>query len=135
MKRTSHLPWIILFFVYLAIVAWICFSDGETRLELPQDLWSIPFDKCVHFLMFLPFPILGTVAFDFKNLWRTLSVTTLAALVFAFAFELLQSTINESRVTDPADLNANILGVTAGLLIVVVAGFIRKRDLLQRKRP
>ncbi len=127
MKRSSHLPWIILFFVYLAIVTWICFSNGETGLELPENLWSIPFDKCVHFLMFLPFPILGTVAFDFKNLWRTLSVTTLTALVIAFAYELLQSRINESRVTDPADLNANILGVIAGLLIVVVAGLLRKK--------
>ena len=127
MKRYSHLPWIILFVVYLAIVAWLCFSDGNTGLELPSTLWNIPIDKCVHFLMFLPFPILGTVAFDFKNMWRTLSVTTLTAILIAFLFELLQSRITETRITDPADLNANILGICAGLLIVIVAGLVRNR--------
>lgn len=127
MKRYSHLPWIILFGVYLAIVAWICFSSGRTVPELPATLWGIPTDKCIHFLMFLPFPVLGTVAFEFKSRWRALSVTTFTALVIAFAFELLQSRITEDRVSDPADLNANILGITAGLFIMIVAGLLRSR--------
>ena len=119
---------ILLFAAYIAGVAYLCFSTGETKMELPETLFGIPFDKCVHFGMFLPFPILGTLAFDFRSWWRPLCVTTLVANIIAFSFELLQSRITETRTTDPADLNANILGITVGLLAMILIGlFARKK--------
>ena len=77
--------------------------------------------------MFLPFPVLSTLAFDFRSWWRALSVSTLLANLIAFIFENLQSRITVTRVTDPADLNANMLGITLGLLIAVLIGLWRKR--------
>ena len=115
----------ILFAAYLAAVTWICFGPGKTDMDMPQSIFGIPFDKCVHFLMFLPFPILGTLAFNFRSWWRSLSITTLIANAIAFSFENLQSVITTNRVTDPADLNANVLGIATGLLIMVLIGLIR----------
>ena len=119
---------LLIFFAYIAGVAYLCFSPGQTSMQLPESLFGIPFDKCVHFAMFLPFPILGTLAFNFRSWWRALSVTTLVAIIFAFSFEHLQSIITEWRVTDPADLNANILGTSTGLLIMVLIGLFSKKQ-------
>lgn len=116
-----------LFVLYLAGVAYLCFSSGESDLKLPETLFGLPFDKCVHFGMFLPFTILGTLAFYFRSWWRSLSVTTLLAIIIAFSFEKLQSVITEFRVTDPADLNANILGIASGLFLMVAFGLITKK--------
>ncbi len=128
MKPVFRITWMALFVLYLLGVAYLCFSDGKTSLELPTSLWGIPIDKCVHFAMFLPFPILGTIAFHFNSWWRTLCLTVLMANVIAFAFELLQSRITDNRTTDPADLNANILGISVGLLVMIVVGLLRKKS-------
>jgi len=118
---------IALFALYLAGVAYLCFSSGESDLKMPETLFGLPFDKCVHFGMFLPFTILGTIAFYFRSWWRSLSMTTLLAIISAFTFEKLQSVITESRVTDPADLNANILGIASGLFFMIAIGLIAKK--------
>ena len=118
---------LLLFAAYLAAIAYLCFSSGQTDLKLPEDLFGLPIDKCVHFLMFLPFPILGTLAFNFRSWWRALSVTTLLAIAIAFTFEHLQSILTETRITDPKDLNANILGIASGLLIMVLIGLFSKK--------
>ena len=125
-KRNYRALWVVLFGLYMAGVAWLYFSSGEVSFELPKSLFGIPFDKAVHYAMFLPFPILYTLALHFSSWWRTLSVSTLLAVAIAFSFEMLQSRITENRVTDPADLNANVLGIATGLLCMVVAGLIAK---------
>ena len=127
MKQAARIGWIILFVLYVATVAWLCFGNFTPDADMPRELWGLPIDKCVHFMMFLPFPILGTIAFHKTSWWRTLSWTTLVALVIAFTFENLQSRINHLRCTDPADLNANILGITTGLLIMVLIGLFGKK--------
>ena len=122
MKPATRILWIVLFVLYLAALAYLCFSDGTPDMDLPKSFWGIPADKCAHFLMFLPFPVVGTMAFHNKSWWRTLCLMMLLAILFAFSFEQLQSRITETRITDPADLNANILGITTGLLVMLVAG-------------
>ena len=127
-KGFSRTIWIVLFVAYVLGVAWLCFTDSQSEMEFPDSLWDIPIDKCVHFLMFLPFPVLGTLAFDFRSWWRCLCIMTFVALVIAFVFEHLQSIITTTRVTDPADLNANVLGISTGLFVMMVWGLIRKRN-------
>jgi len=124
MRRTNKPLWITLFGIYMAVVGWLYFSSGEVGIELPVSIWGIPFDKIVHYSMFLPFPILGTLAFGPRHWWRTLSIMTLIAIIVAFIFENLQSLVTLTRVTDPADLNANVLGIATGLLCMVVAGLL-----------
>ena len=116
-----------LFALYLATVAFLCFGEPGTGMTFPPEIFGIPTDKCVHFLMFAPFPVLGTIAFQYKSWWRTLCVSILTAVIIAFAFELLQSRVTETRTTDPADLNANILGIAFGLAVAIVGGLFRKK--------
>ena len=118
---------ILLFLAYLALVAWLCFGNFKPSPDIPRSVWGIPIDKCIHFLMFLPFPILGTLAFDFRSWWRALAMSMLMANVVAFLFERLQSVLTSHRITDAKDLNANLLGITLGLLIAIVIGLLAKK--------
>ena len=127
MKAVLRVFKIFLFLAYLALVAWLCFGTFKPGPDLPRSILGFPIDKCVHFAMFLPFPILGALAFDFRSWWRSLSVMTLAANLIAFLFEHLQSRITDTRVTDPTDLNANLLGITLGLLVAILIGLLRKK--------
>ncbi|MBR4771845.1 MAG: VanZ family protein [Bacteroidales bacterium] len=126
-KRNYRALWVVLFVIYMAGLAWVYFSSGEVSFELPKDLFGIPFDKVVHYSMFLPFPVLFTLALNFRSWWRTLSISALLAVAIAFLFETLQSRITETRVTDPADLNANVLGIATGLAVMVIAGLIARK--------
>ncbi|MBR5100801.1 MAG: hypothetical protein IKX34_05815 [Bacteroidales bacterium] len=127
MNASSRIFKIVLFLAYVALVAWLCFGTFKPDSSVPRSILGIPTDKVVHFLMFLPFPILGTIALDFRSWWRTLSMTTLLANIIAFCFEQLQSRITTVRITDPADLNANFLGITLGLLIAILIGLLAKK--------
>ena len=118
---------ILLFMAYVGLVAWLCFGTFTPAPDIPRTIFGIPIDKCVHFAMFLPFPILGTLAFDFRSWWRTLCLSTLLANLMAFVFETFQTRINPARTTDPTDLNANLLGITLGLLIAILIGLFRKK--------
>lgn len=118
---------IVVFLIYLAAVAWLCFGNFKPGPDIPRSLWGFPIDKCFHFVMFLPFPILGTLAFDFRSWWRALALSMLMANVVAFLFERLQSVLTSYRITDAKDLNANLLGITLGLLITIVIGLLAKK--------
>ena len=127
MRRFAKPLEIVLFLAYLGTVAWLCFGNFKPGPDIPRQVWNIPIDKVVHFLMFLPFPVLGTLAFEFHSWWRSLCLSTMLANGIAFLFEHLQSRITDTRITDPTDLNANLLGITAGLLIAVVIGLLARK--------
>ena len=127
MKAFVRILKILLFLAYVGLVAWLCFGTFEPDPNIPRTILGIPIDKCVHFAMFLPFPILCTIAFDFRSWWRALSVSTVLANIMAFTFETLQTRINITRTTDPTDLNANLLGITVGLALAVLIGLLRKK--------
>jgi glycopeptide antibiotics resistance protein len=127
MKVFSRTFKIVLFLAYVAAVAWMCFGTFKPSPDIPRTILGIPTDKVVHFLMFLPFPILGTLAFDFRSWWRPLALSTFMANIVAFSFEQLQSRITTVRITDPKDLNANFLGITLGLLIAILIGLLAKK--------
>lgn len=121
-QHTSRPLWVVLFVLYVGAVAFLCFGNVNPGPDMPRELFGIPLDKCVHFLMFLPFPILGTVALHGRSWWRTLCWTTLLANLTAFLFETQQHRINPYRFSDPSDLNANLLGITVGLLVTIIIG-------------
>lgn len=127
MKTFWRISKIVLFLAYVAAVAWLCFGTFKPDPSIPRTIFNIPTDKVVHFLMFLPFPILGTIAFDFRSWWRALSIMTILANLAAFTFEQLQSRITTVRITDPTDLNANFLGISLGLLIAIIIGLAIRR--------
>lgn len=125
--KNKHKFWLIaLFAAYLGCVGYLCFGSGPDDMELPKTIFGIPFDKCVHFGMFLPFPILGTFAFAGRKYWRTLTVFFFLAIVMALSLEMLQSPLTGGRrVTDPWDFVANISGIMTGASAMIAGGLVK----------
>lgn len=114
----------ILFAMYLVAVAVLCFGKFESSQDMPRELWGIPTDKVVHFLMFFPFPALAYLAFDrYKGnrsssfLWA--GVAFLAGCAYAAVTELIQSRLSY-RSGDPVDFQADFLALTACSVFILI---------------
>ena len=114
----------IVFAAYILAVLVLCFGKFSTSEDVPMELWGIPTDKIVHFLMFFPFPLLAYLAFDRYKGRRgpSLSWTGLAFVagcVFAAFTELVQSRL-PYRSGDPADFQADLAAILASSIIVLI---------------
>lgn len=112
------------FFVYVALVLFLCFWNFQDTPDVPKSLFGIPMDKIVHFCMFLPFPILAYLGFDrhTEKVWQSVlavAVTFCAGMLLALLTEFGQS-LTDYRSGDPFDLAADTLGLAVGSLIVLV---------------
>ena len=120
----------ILFGLYLVAVAVLCFAHFPESEDVPNELWGIPMDKIVHFLMFFPFPVLAYLAFDRYPGKRGASVLrTAAALLCGCAFaavtELVQSRL-PYRSGDPADFRADAFALLLSSVLVLILILVQK---------
>ena len=114
----------ILFAVYLAAVAFLCFGQFSSSHDVPMDLWGIPTDKVVHFLMFFPFPLLARLAFGgYRGKPGQAILKTVAAFLAGCAFaagtEWVQTRL-PYRSGDPVDFQADALALVLSSIIVLV---------------
>ena len=121
----------ILFAMYLIAVAVLCFAKFPSTDDVPNELWGIPTDKIVHFLMFLPFPALAYLAFDRYNgnrwpatLWVV--VAFLGGCTFAAATEWGQSRLSY-RSGDPADFMADFLALAACSVYILIIILVKHK--------
>lgn len=130
MARTSILR--ILTVLYLGTLAVLCFANFNNVQEVQHTLWGIPADKIVHFLMFMPFPVLAFWSLTMKRL--SLPKTFLAfAVIFAvgcliaWGTEYVQGLL-PYRQMDSEDFRADRIGLACGTLIAfVVLAFSRNK--------
>ena len=121
----------ILFAVYIIAAAFLCFGKFENSQKVPMDLWGIPTDKVVHFLMFFPFPLLSCLAFDGyrgkpgKAVLKT-AIAFLAGCAFAAFTEWVQSHL-PYRSADPFDFRADVLALLSSSVIVLILVLAKKR--------
>ena len=114
----------ILFAAYLVAVAVLCFANFPSSDNAPKQLWGIPIDKVVHFLMFFPLPILAYLAFDRYQgkrrpaiLWA--AVTFLGGCAYAAFTEWVQSYL-PYRSGDPADFKADFTALAACSAFILI---------------
>jgi VanZ family protein len=122
----------IVFILYVMAVAWLCFGKFDSLPDVPRSLWDIPMDKVVHFLMFLPFPVLAFPAFvpSAESRLRTFAWTLgvfISGCLFAAATELVQARLLPFRTGDPADFTADLIALGVGSLLVFVIDIWKKR--------
>ena len=121
----------ILFAVYLAAVAFLCFGRFSSSQDVPTDLWGIPMDKVVHFLMFFPFPLLACLAFGgYRGTPGQAVLKTaagfLAGCAFAAGTEWVQTRL-PYRSGDPVDFQADALALLLSSIIVLLLVLVKKR--------
>lgn len=126
----------ILFFLYLAAVAFLCFMHVDKLPDVQKFIFGIPTDKIAHFLMFLPFPILAYLAYD--HLTNKLShaflfalATLIVGLLLAYGTEYIQGKL-PYRSMDIRDFKADALAIalsTAAVFIVDITHLkVRKQN-------
>lgn len=121
---------ILLFALYLAAVAYLCFLKPGSIPVLQQFIFGIPTDKVIHFIMFLPYPVLAYISFRPDRKGVSIHLIALAAIIavgaaMAMGVERLQ--IAAGRNYDIKDFYANIAGMAAGAVITLILILARHR--------
>ncbi len=118
----------ILFVVYLAVIAFLCFMHADKIPDMQKTLFGIPTDKVAHFLMFLPFPILTFLAFDHvtNKVWSAVLFAVLTFAVgaaIAWGTEYIQGML-PYRSRDVADFRADLLALGISTLGVFITDLV-----------
>ena len=130
MKR--RIFYIFAFCVYIAAILALCLIKPD---DLPQPeiyFFGLPVDKVVHFLMFLPFPVLVYMMLYEKTRRKWQDMLILAGglalgLCAALGTEFLQS-LTQYRSADIHDVHADMLGICLGSFIVLMFIILRKTE-------
>ena len=131
MTRRQRILARILFFLYIATVAFLCFGKFSSMPDVPKTFWGFPMDKVVHFLMFFPFPLLACLAFGGyrgkpgRAVWKT-AAAFLAGCAFAAGTEWVQTRL-PYRSGDPVDFQADALALLLSSIIVLLLVLVKKR--------
>ena len=120
---------LVLFLVYLGLVAWCCFGYFDDLPKPTQYILGIPIDKIVHFLMFVPFPFLCYMAFgpERGRSWKsvlTVFIAFLTGCLVAAATEIGQS-YTSHRTADPKDFMADAIALAVASLVALVIILLR----------
>ncbi len=122
--------WTVLFCVYLAAVAFLCFMKTDDLPEMPMMIFGIPLDKIVHFFMFFPYPFIAYEAFEPKGKKRYVHYIILAVIMvtgfgLAVGTEEIQGLLGY-RESDMNDANADMLGIICSTIITGI--YIRIKE-------
>lgn len=118
----------ILFLVYLAAIAFLCFMHADKIPDMQKTFLGIPADKVAHFLMFLPFPILVFLAYDHvtNKVWSSVLFAVLTFAVgaaIAWGTEYIQGML-PYRSRDVADFRADLLALGISTLGVFITDLV-----------
>lgn len=123
----------ILLVAYIALLCILCFADFSYIKNAPNYILGVPTDKIVHFLMFLPFPIL--IYFSFgrkckKNICAAIFsiVTMICGCLFAGATEIGQRLLTTYRSCDTGDFIADGIAITIGCILILIADLCRIKN-------
>ncbi len=123
-SRRHKIAFQVLFFLYIALLLFLCFGQFQNMHSVPRTILGIPSDKVVHFCMFFPFPILAFLAFDqYTNTVRQSllfsGITFVVGILLALGTEWGQAHLTRYRSGDTRDFLADSLALVLGTLIVL----------------
>jgi len=124
MTTTNTILARILFFFYLVAVACLCFMHFESVPNIQKTILGFPTDKVVHFIMFLPFPILAYLSYDHRTetFWKAFlyaAITFCIGCGLAFLTEFGQKFL-PYRSMDMNDMKADSLALAISSILVFI---------------
>lgn len=130
MRTDDKRIYLALLLLYIAAVAFLCFMRPDDLPSVQKDFFGIPIDKVVHFIMFLPYPILSGLSFMHKDFSirrniLILIVLTVTGIGLAFGTEAIQGQLGY-RSYDIADFAADMKGMATGVLITLTFIIIQR---------
>ena len=122
MKEKLRILYIVAFCIYLAAVGVLCFIRPSSLPEMDiKTFLGLPIDKVLHFLMFLPYPVLSGLVFISRE--QKLPAVTAVMLILvatgigvAYGTEMIQSQTGY-RSYEIADFYADLTGIAAGIIL------------------
>ena len=133
MTRRIVWPYHILMVIYVAAVAWLCFSRFEAFPNIGRTIFGRPTDKVVHFCMFFPFPFLASLCFrstgktPWRAVWRTVGIF-IAGCLYAAATEIIQDKLGY-RCGDRADFLSDAIALAVSSLVTLAIISVRNKKL------
>lgn len=128
--KHSRIISVFIFCLYIAAVAYLCFARPDDMPQLPQLWLGLPADKVGHFLMFTPFPLLGYLTFEVKEMSVGRKLFLIAILIvfgagMALGTEYIQARL-EYRSAENSNLLADVIGLITGGIFTLIYIFLRK---------
>jgi len=123
-KRKTYVAVTGLFALYIIAVLCLTLLDlSDKTPELPKYFLGIPMDKIAHFLMYFAYPVVGWLMCTYNKhikirhgyLYPLLFITGLA---FAAFTEYAQGAFTTYRDSDPLDMLANLIGISAACILM-----------------
>lgn len=115
----------------MAAVVVVCFGHFENLPDIEKKFLGIPMDKVIHFIMFLPFPILMGLSFH-KTSTKSLNTiffalgTFVLGCILAGATEIGQS-FTTYRSCDITDFRADSIALAISTLAVFIVNILRNK--------
>ena len=112
---------------YVALVCYMClanFNDTDMASWMPEKLLGIDIDKCIHFCLFFPVPVLFFITFHGKRVLHSALFSMICCIAAGTAIEFSQK-LTAYRTFDVYDLYANYLAIFCGTVIISVVFAIR----------
>ena len=114
---------VILFCLYILAVGIMCFAKPDGLPAVTFDWFGLPADNIVHFLMFVPFPVLAYFAFVPERYGKSrkfLCIMAIAIMAAAMALmtEKVQGLLGY-RSYEIKDLIADLSGTVAGTVAIL----------------
>lgn len=123
-KRYSGITAAI-YLLYIATVFFLCLYHFKSNPEIPSYFLGIPIDKIVHFSMMFPFPFLTliflkvTCSSSLKGFWLN-AVILIFGICLAIITEFCQEVLTSYRTPDITDVAADLCGIVAGCLLIML---------------
>ena len=136
MAINKHHISILALCIYLLTICILCFASPTNIPDTPFDLWGLPIDKVVHFLMFLPFPILAFLSFIsprygiFKEFLLIIVIFGIGCSI-AIGTEYIQK-FTGYRSFEVKDILADIAGLIAGSALTL--GYITLKHYIRNDK-
>lgn len=132
MNRKNRHIWIVLFCLYIFLVAYLCFMRPDELPQIRPDFWGIPVDKIVHFIMFSPYPILTYAAFRPFGMKKSRHILVLLIILatgagVAMGTEKLQG-LSEFRSYEITDFYADMAGMACSSVLAAVYIMMKKTE-------
>ena len=123
--------YIAIFCAYLAAVGLLCFLRPSSLPEMEvKTFLGIPIDKILHFIMFLPYPILAGLVFIRRDSTAAyfiamLTIIAVTGICISYGTEVIQAHTGY-RSYEIADFYADLTGIATGSM-TAMAYFICTR--------
>ena len=126
MKRTTLFR--ILTVLYLGVIALLCFANFNSLPDVSRTLFGIPMDKVVHFLMFLPFPVLAFKSFRLRDKGVVATILIIVGIFIlgcgiAWVTEYVQGKL-PYRTMDLLDFRADRIGLACGSILTFIFSLV-----------